>query len=1128
MMAANGTATARSGFVLRNSYTRNGELRRTLYNGNNSLRVTNKRYVPPVFLLVYYDVYLSSDQRLRDAAGVEPHERARTDAEDTCTMMMENTAMITALLAQHQPFNMNVSMLRLEAARNAQYDDFEEFPLPYTSIGALTKISFDNVTRRNAALDTLWNNRLANQCVYSVSRSANTSLSVICDCLEPLFSYVEKLNRPYGPHDIAALAYNDRAGAPRRRAMGQRLGQSNIAADNYDDMFDIDIHVFDNRENDDDAAVGAVSSAAKASVHGDAVSSALSTGSVDSVGRRGRTAAAPTPAPVTRPSNTNNVLRERPWSSGGADDDPFNGHAVNSFFAIVEKQNLTKMYAAQLSALPVLVVQMNDEYCGLTCSTELVMNTGGAGGTETSDGNRSVLLTVYYAWTSRMADALLAVSDRVRRSSPDERVAVEKFDNATDAKVRMLRDFRVCIWKDNSTVCVRLALSARNEERAYARHIFEPMWADSVESALKLQIEVNACKVANESFDPFYNSITIDCTKAAAALGTRNSPDNSRFVDAFHALNNSYTGYINSDLSPPDASDSGAYDERTVHHVLWRRHTVHTELVDAFRARGILAKLCDVCRELGVGLLDAFGANCWDHEPTGALQSHFVTNDREAAYNAQLFDNERKTFASLVETSVFVDMLRNHSLYYASNSNANYMKCARFKATAAAASPFTGYRHTDPAAYDYVYDVDLNSSYPSVCRMFNVSPECTAILTRERFDELARRYGDTFQEMVYHTSHTDTGNYVVVSIRERFYAGALGRFMAAAIERRRAARDTEMRFFYKRIASIVYGCALQPSSDLYAPQCAYAVISTVSAVIAKVMRNVAQETLFVKTDGALIVSRVDSADDMRTHMDQAIETFMDDHGVYSAMATGRDDRDDRRFGHGGVHHQNQYRRQPLTARVRAVHDCAVIDRDTYLMRLASSKAAATVVFADGGLSRREYRGLTDAALRGVYGYLLQTMAAATAGAGPGGGIDTQAVISCLTTQMGGNAGSLLANTMDVYDLYVDATVASVLERKCHVIDRHFDMGRTLAAWKCILVDGVLRRRETRVRLPMFEAGICTPDTTSLVYELTQRWIYMFCEQYDPDFKAGTFRDEFGRAAVRISYTIGTCISARIK
>lgn len=1062
------------GFVLKTTYSEGNKLKRTIFQENVLFEKINK-YIPPLFLTVYYDTSYFLERRDSSVSLTAEWD----ESVDSKTILYENIWYVKELLHAFQPYDVSISMLRLESVRNAQTDNFDDFPLPYTSIGALARISFNDIMLRNGALDVLWHNREVNGHVYNISFTANTSINTLVDWLEPLFSYVEKIQKPYNMNYDSDDTTSSLSGKSRKIKKTKR----HTTDLDYRDLFEIDIQVFDNNDDHDDYGRNCqqeLGAAVQRNVQQPGSSSASGNSRRRSMKKGNAIVIDPIAESKRRQNKTNVVIFEKPWSSGGSSSCPFNCHDVTHYFRNINKQNLTRLYSSQLESLPVVIVQMQQEYCSVTCCVDTIPS-------DRFGRKRTVKLSVYYCWDSIILESLRRLKLEVEKKDGYEKVAVEMFRNSSESLVQMLHDCRACFWKDNVSTYVRLTVSTENEEYLYGNYIFKPLWTGINEHVLPIQLEIETGLKKNGSFDLFSNAISLDADKMCNALGGRSKELDSEFIERYYALRDSYH------TCPNNAVSVIKTDQSLMLHVLRSRHRMYTELVHSFKRNDMMTKLCEICKELGVGLLDVFGVNCWNDEQPGKTdKDHFIENNVNPKYRKRnVFENNNKTFSSFIENSVFINMLRKYSIHYSTNNNINQGNCSHVQSLPVNVSEFKGFYTRDAHKEKYcAYDIDLVSSYPSICKAFNVSPEHTVIISREKYNELKRRYecGDILKKTFYEISHSNY-EYVIMSLKNSVYEGALSRYMYDLMMRRNAQFHTELRFFYKQITNVVKGCLTRRTSDLYAPQCAYSLTSMCKSLIRKIVQHVAQETIFVKTDGALILSSADNEQVLRNNINTSLDTFVIDHGIHVPFADNR----------------------PFSMEVTAIQDCIVLNNNTYIIRQCKNNTFKTVYSfpylnnAMCHLSRKTINRLYGCILDGYNMFALKNVDRSF-----------QNVLQIFSDGVLNNV-PLIFQDVDIYSFYrLTDDILSLMRDNHKLSPDLIHLGYKLAIWNVDIQENDIRRCEERVNLPPLNGSSCKLDVRSSLYKLCGPWLRIFSESYANNYTEYNFNREFGMRISRIS------------
>lgn len=1162
------------GIILQTNYTRKGEIERIILKDNN-LYFKSIKYIPPIFIVIPCDIsylknrlfkYINTNSDPDDKVYKKKIKFIKNRLEDINTrdLLVDNACYIKNLLSSiSKDYDLEISYLRLEIIRNSQNDAFADFPLCYTSIGALTKISFTDVTKRNQALEILWNNRLVCHDVYSINYSANTNLNTIIDCLEPLFVYVSKIAKPIRLDDLlniddsdddddddddeymdfianeetrnysttattaassSVLSSSSSSSTDLSKVTGKnkrkRLIKSNqdfndmekinknvrknkkmkkdklisLNQNDYNDLFEVDIQVFDNNENDKSNIMNIINIGN------------INKDDLKNNNKRKRNNITQRDQMIINERLINrtrikNVLIKKPWSSGGILNHPHISHGLTEYFRIINRQDLTKLYSSQIDELPTVIVQIQKEYCSISCCVYKITNNN-----IYKNKKQLMKLSIYYCWDSFYEDIFNSLKDNLENKT--ERISIQKYNNSTEAILAMVADCKLCFWKDNISTYCRLVLSEENEEYIYSKYLFNTLLQDTNEKALPIQLEIEKCVRKNNSFDLYGNSITISSEKIVDVLGGNSKNQDNQFVKAFYDLNNSYHLCTNNNLSAIDRLQG----KDDIFKILLSRHNLYCNLIYQLKYNNIILKLCEMCKELGVGLLDIVGIDCWENNRNNLSSTINSINRNTLKINDNstdsdfvnskyyLLNNNKKTFAKFIENSIFINILKNYSTYFSSNNSASHFKTKNLYINPINTSDSTGYYVQNDNVKNYIYDIDIESSYPSLCKMFNISPENSAIIKREEFNKLKKIYSQgLLNKMINYITH-ENNTHVIVSIKGDFYEGIFGKFMNEMKNKRKLHRHKELKVFYKQITNVLYGSMMNINSDMYSPQCAYSIISICRSLIGKIVSTISQQIIFVKTDGALIVSNIEDEKIVEANLNNVIQVFVEDNNLSKSPA------DDSLNN--------------LIIKVKKINDCYVCDNNNYITRFVEYGNVKTVF--NTCLLNSKTVHVNKVFLNKLFEIILDSFSTSVLTLNSDISFKTivRNFFEMLSTKLNylfENVDILNMYTLNDVDYFFDE-IGSAVNIKNTPLLEYVDFNYQLASWKTITKENEQSKQIIRIKtnIPTLVQSFCILDTKRCLHDTSFEWLKSFCSNYCKDYSWENFMKMLNRELYKIN------------
>lgn len=927
-----------SSIVLKTVFdTKTNSVLRTIFDKKYIYYQTIADYIPPLFVIVNYEQASFNRHKPNDCLPSvsviettldkgQQDDDPRSSSPKTDQLIRDNIKFLHSLLilADCGYESCQVTFLRLETVGDLQRDFEKLYPLWNVGAGALVRLAFDSWPKRTRALRLMTFNASTNRDVYTVNYAANSSAVTIVDYLEPLFAHCVKLTKLNG-HDTENL---QRPSGSRKR---QQAAAATAAAVTTD-MFEINFCIID-----EPTGVPRIAAEDKRALNFNDRESSFSAASTNASKRtsgsqRKRTAASDdhgVPTTTDTADNefdTNSSIDKRRRLSTLVEKQrcmcgPLTVHDVRPYFSMLNARRLSQLSLDQLEEVPVLTVHCEKHFCRVTCCV-----------VDRTD-NRLSVMHVYYCWDQTVHE-LLTMFVETRNNDNKLRddstmVTVSRLcSEDIEARTKMLEDLRNVIWKENTNVYVRLSISEEHDQDMLLRNFFEPLvfrvqrsTAD-METEIKCSVESSHASGANEMFR---NSVSLDCSRLCSDL----DPKTCGFSKTYHRLLCDTMSTCNGFVHLDEQTLGGSVDLRqTAFRQLEHRQNISARLVSYFRSERILQIAFEMAGELRLGLLDLFGLRYTD---TFASEKHRPSKNPP---EDPIFDSTR------VSNFVFIATLVDTSMYFGGTCGSVSAYNGFFAKERGDSKPLSqsvrGLYNSD------MVEFDLQSAYPTIAALWNVSPETTAIVERQALKRLDEQLEDfvcrnstcprqsqlnhvmaCIYNQIGHVNDLD-GNLVIVSLRPEIYVGCLGRLMEKLVLKRNS-RNILLNTFYKKLANVIYGCTAKsnttPFNDLYSPQCASAIRSLCKSVMSRTLQNVPQENvLLVQTDGALLHTGFQDGErltckELETIVQSSIDAVFSDLGIVTTPIR-------------------------LVARMRRVNLCLLIDQNRYLMMYADGKTTA--------------------------------------------------------------------------------------------------------------------------------------------------------------------------------------------
>lgn len=873
-----------SGVVLKTSFDqKENRVLRTIFDKKYICYRTINDYVPPIFLVVNYEeaafsrdcfvktTTATADENLKDV--FENNRRTEDDASKTDEVFNDNMKFVESLLsaAECGYDTSQVTFLRLETIRDFQRSFETLYPLWNVGMGALVRLSFATWYARTKALKVLASNAANNRDVYTIHYAANTSAVTIVDYLEPLFAYCVKKTKADG-HDTEYCTSS--TSGPKKASLS--------AATVTNEMFEINFCIVDEPPTGDRyTSFGPVDTNPVGprrnamSVHSAVADSVIGSTASKKGGRKKRDVTSDNASCVSVQADES---ADSNWPSRGRRESavlekqrtmcgPLSVHDVRPYFSILNSKRLTRISLEQLEELPVVTIRCDPDFSSTTCC--IIDRTD----------NQLTILHVYYCWDQNVHTFLTTfanlANDTNRRHNNRTLVSVSPLcSEDVEARFDMLRDLKNVIWKDNMNAYLRLAIDNSYDSEMVARFFYEPLVFHVQRSTADLETEIKGSVASSSpsgSIDMFRNAITLDCSRVCREL----DPKTCRFAQTYYKLIDDTTFSCNGSLRLKSQTVRENVSSRNAAmKLLERGQNLCARLVSEFRSERILDTAFDIVSDLRIGLLDAFGLSYTDRHqrfPKQIYRDDSAYGTRSSRLQGSRSCDDPVLSSSIVANAVFLDTLLNSSVY--TGLCASVSQYNEFFTEEKKVKPLSQFVHGLYNRGD-ILDFDLESAYPTITALYNISPETTAIVDRQtlkRFDETLNAYVisdktrsqhtninstnimTSFYNQVGHVNETNS-NLVIVSLRPEIHVGVLSRFMERLVLKRKARNET-LRPFYKRFANFVYGSTGKADvfNDLFAPQCASAIRSLCKSIMIRTLQNLPSEyVLLTQTDGALL------------------------------------------------------------------------------------------------------------------------------------------------------------------------------------------------------------------------------------------------------------------------------------
>lgn len=922
------------GIVLKTVFDQKGKrVLRTIFDKKLLYYKTIEDYIPPLFLAVNYeDSALTRGCFLNSQATTSVHElHTNQDSLTTNDLFQNNVKFVESLLASANcGFDAcQVTFLRLETAGDFQRTFERLYPMWNVGVGALIRLTFNTWPVRSRALKLLATNAANNQDVYTINYAANLSPVTVVDYLEPLFSHCVRITKANG-HETDPYQYT----ASQSRAAKHTSAAKAAAVASTTEMFEINFCVIDEpagipKATCDDIYQRGYLNDNESTLSLD--SSAPGT-TVSKRSDRRKKAAASTVSVRTETTNNDAAGRikkvqiasavvEKQRSMCGS----LSVHDVSPFFSILNARRLSKLTLDQLEDLPVLIVRCEKHFCVTTCCV-----------VDRTDHQLAVM-HVYYCWNQDVYTFLKSFSEtHAHRENTQTTVTVSQLcTEDIEARLTMLRDLRNVIWKDNMNAYVRLALNDALDEDMVAREFYEPLVFRVQRNTADLETEIKRSvqsSQASGSKDMFVNSITLDCSRLCNDL----DPKTCRFARTYRRVMDDCTLTLNGSVRLDKQTTQGNADARQhAFRLLEYRQNIYAGLVWDFRSERILELAFDMASELRLGLLDVFGLK---YTCSTVAKNTFNPTGKDSSVEDRVFDSTRAS------NCVFLETLLDSSLYFGTCGSISV--CDEFFAKEKNVKPVS---HSVRGLYRHdMIEFDLQSAYPSITTLYNISPETTAIVDRTVLNKLDEdletfvtnnstcpqpvRHDKVMSTIFHQIGHVNeiNSNLVVVSLRSEIYVGFLARMMERLIIKRKN-RNRLLNQFYKKLANVIYGCTGKTGAcnDLFSPQCESAIRSLCKSIMLSTLQNVPPETVLLsQTDGALFYAgpRDDAADRFMCDDSDSLLTCKD-------LETSINSTIDAVISSLG----NLVTPIRLVPKLRQVDMCLLIDQNRYLMLYTDGK-----------------------------------------------------------------------------------------------------------------------------------------------------------------------------------------------
>lgn len=941
-----------SGIVLKTAFDqKNNRVLRTIFDKRCVTYQTITDYVPPLFLVINYEqaafnrecFYRPAQPELSSATNSDSSKNTLFDKNfaaftdttvKTDEIFCDNVKFVESLLVSADcSYDVcQVTFLRLEIAGDFQRSFDKLYPLWNVGIGALVRLSFSAWPTRMKALKVLASNAVNNQDVYTINFSANMSAVTIVDYLEPLFAYCAKKTKSDGHETVFCTRMSGSTNNSAKRTS---------FATNTTEMFEINFCVIDmptvgyrNSVINDWGGGSRVNNAT--SIYSSAEGSATGTGlSKKSAGKRKRGESSSSTTTTTidtgkqqklnvdmdedrqiRPARRDIVVLEKQRTMCGS----LSVHDVRPYFAMLQSKRLTRISMDQLEELPVVMIRCECYFSLVTCRV-----------LDRTD-NQPTVLHVYYCWDQEVYEFLNAFADTCNNHQRNiltrTMVAVSPLcSEDVEARLNMLRDLKNVIWKDNINSYIRLAISESHDKEMLARYFYEPLVFRVQRTTADLETEIKrsvTTSMASGVRDMFRNAISLDCSRMCDNLDTKKSAFARIYRNLVSGSSFTSNGFIRMDRQSLRGSVAS---RRNVIRSLEHTQDFYTTLVTEFCSEQILDVSFEMTTELRLGLLDVFGLKYTEQLQEKSGLTNTTTDSNRSGSEELVLDSSR------VANMVFMDAMTNMSMYTGTcgtmSSYNDFFAQEKSTTTKPLSQSIRGLYTRD------LLEFDLQSAYPTVTTLYNISPETTAIVQRE----ILKKHDETLIPVVvndasrsqhgFHTTNVMTSfynqighlnetnsNLVIVSLRREIYVGFLPRIMERLVLKRKK-QNQLLNTFFKKMANIVYGCNGKASAfnDLFSPQCASAIRSACKGIMMRTLQNIPPEhVVMTQTDGALLYAYHPDLQDhptckqLETIVRASLDTIKTDLGNRTATSS-----------------------LTLEPRVRAVSMCLVIDQNRYLI-----------------------------------------------------------------------------------------------------------------------------------------------------------------------------------------------------
>src|SRR5436190_3097602 len=1050
-----------SSIVLKTTFDqKRNRVLRTIFDTKGIYYQVVNEYVPPLFLIVNYE----ESAFTRNFYTKEPDPTVGGLASlRTDELLRENIKLVEGLLeyGDCKYDNIQFTFLRLETAGNFQRNFEKLYPLWGVGVGAVVRLSFSDWHKRLKALSVLVGNAERNQDVYTINYAANMSPVTVVDYIEPLFAHCMKLEKTDVHYDTDSTT-NFLQGT--RGPAAKRLRPAETATNC--ELFEINFCVIDEEQRDmmhEGPIGGGGVTDAESSVFTYSSSVATKKSGFRKRGRAGsgigganNRADAERIAHRRRKAAKESLVVERPRAMNA----PLTVHDVRPYFNALKTKRLSRLSLEQLEELPIVVVRFEREFCAATCcvfdKTECQLT----------------VLHVYYCWDEKVHRLLTEWSQQHRemsgRHGPIVIALSKPCTEDIEARLMMLKDLKDVIWKSDTNTYLRLAISSGHEEDMLARNIYEPLVFHTQTCSADLETEIRCAVNSSEesgSEDIFRNAVSLDCSRLCNELDR----DACSFAKAYHRLTDGHTLAWNGSLRLATMCAADVRQSKAATFgLLNKRQELYADLVAEFRHGRILQVAFDMACELRHGLLDLFGLAY-----TEKRQALAVSKKSAAA----VAPDERALNSLRVSNYVFIESLMNSSVYVGASGSA--AACSDFIGTSV--KPYA--HHTKGLHKSKrMIEFDIKSAYPSVAVLYNISPETTAIVRRDRLGELDKALeshvstaftGDTtsggaptrnVMSTIYnqqgHLNDTNS-NLVVVSLRPEIYVGYLARIMELLVLKRNSMKE-ELKPFYKALANMIYGCTGNASAnnDLYSPQCCSSIASLCKSVMLKVLNNVPQESIIhSQTDGAVLQDTDTHA--CRRAPEDIVQNAIDEINSDARHCTFK-----------------------MEIRVRPVRMCLVMDQNKYLMRYGDDQTVCK-----GQSNERFFSGDQRAALD--HPSLTESLLSAMA-----------RYIDSASFNQTNNVAIELNNFLNMcfdhiksygphIDWYLSSTFPSVDSwysiGKFNSDQSDCKFGDNIVVWPTLVHDNGKFTNEFRLSRPLYSTAVC-PNRVSTMEKYLKYWV----------------------------------------